>query len=334
MCGSQSAATDGTIYERYQGQNVNIFEIGSNLQELLEFVTIFGCRFPGLVDGSGAQYSAYRVPHPIAPYPQDYIIDQEGRVAYWAAEYDPQEIMRVIDLLLWQQPPPTLNVTLTPVGAPITIPANGGSFSFNAAVVRAVNPQAPFWVWARMRYPNGNYSGPTLGPVQINPPVGVTVSRLRNQNIAGSHPAGVTTYLGYANTAYTYPAIDSSSFNFTKLTSGSFTPWVADYSCLGELFPGESLDISSTPSSYAFCEVNPNPFNPVTTIRYQIAASSHISLRVYDVSGRLVSVLVDGVQEAGMQQVTFDGSNLASGVYLYTLSVGTHHATGKMVLLK
>ncbi len=61
---------------------------------------MFGQRFLGLIDNSNTVYMTYRVPVPEAPYPQDYIIDQQGYVRYWSDEYDPQEIIRIIDRLL------------------------------------------------------------------------------------------------------------------------------------------------------------------------------------------------------------------------------------------
>ncbi|UCD05463.1 MAG: T9SS type A sorting domain-containing protein [candidate division WOR-3 bacterium] len=66
---------------------------------MIEFIEVFGQRFIGLIDDQNV-YTTYRVPYPEAPYPQDYIIDQQGIVRYWSDEYDPQEIMRVIDGLL------------------------------------------------------------------------------------------------------------------------------------------------------------------------------------------------------------------------------------------
>jgi hypothetical protein len=229
-------------------------------------------------------------------------------------------------------PPAALDVTLTPVNPPITVPANGGSFQFNAAVMRVLGPQAPFYGWARMKYPDGTYSNPTLGPVQINPPVGVSVSRLRIQNIPASHPAGVTTYLGYANTTVTYPAIDSSFFTFTKLATADDGPWVNNNNCFGEPFPGEIM--TSTPSDFGLVNVSPNPFNPATAISYQLSVLSHISLKVYDTAGRVVAELVNGMQESGSHQVTFDGSGLASGLYFVQLQTGDFSATQKMILLK
>jgi len=78
---------------------VRIFAIGENGNQLSEFRDVFGMRFVGLVDSSGV-YQAYRVPNPQAPYPQDYVIDQQGVVRYWADQFDLQEVIRVIDRLL------------------------------------------------------------------------------------------------------------------------------------------------------------------------------------------------------------------------------------------
>lgn len=62
--------------------------------------------------------------------------------------------------------------------------------------------------------------------------------------------------------------------------------------------------------------IYPNPFNPTTTLSYQLLVASRVSLRIYDLLGREVSVLVDGFEEAGYHSTEFDGSKLSSGVYL------------------
>jgi hypothetical protein len=87
------------------------------------------------------------------------------------------------------------------------------------------------------------------------------------------------------------------------------------------------------PSSYSLSNY-PNPFNPSTTIAYQIAKSGFISLRVFDLLGREVAVLKEGIVEAGAHQVLFDGSALASGVYFTRLEAGIYSRTQKLVLMK
>jgi hypothetical protein len=104
---------------------------------------VFGQRFIGLVDNQGV-YSTYRVPNPEAPYPQDYIIDQQGIVRYWSDEYDPQEIMKIIDGLLAtsaeenetgkpEQSGPRLRIVPNPTSSTFTIRAEG--IKGNAAII-------------------------------------------------------------------------------------------------------------------------------------------------------------------------------------------------------
>ncbi len=78
----------------------------------------------------------------------------------------------------------------------------------------------------------------------------------------------------------------------------------------------------------------PNPFNPVTVIRYELPQNSQVRLEVFDMLGRRVAVLVDGLIEAGTHEIPFDASNLASGVYLYRLTAGQVVQTRQMVLVK
>ena len=78
----------------------------------------------------------------------------------------------------------------------------------------------------------------------------------------------------------------------------------------------------------------PNPFNPSTTIAYSVAQTGTASLKVYDLAGQVVATLVDGMVEAGSHSVVFDGSQLASGVYFYTLQAGDFVQSQKMVLVK
>ena len=87
------------------------------------------------------------------------------------------------------------------------------------------------------------------------------------------------------------------------------------------------------PSSYSLFSY-PNPFNPSTTIVYDLPQSRHISLRVFDLRGREVVVLNEGFVEAGSHHVTFDGVGLASGIYFARLDAGPFSQTKKLMLLK
>jgi len=78
----------------------------------------------------------------------------------------------------------------------------------------------------------------------------------------------------------------------------------------------------------------PNPFSSATAIRFELPASSPTRIDVYDVSGRLVDTLMDGMMTTGIHSVEFDGSGLVSGVYLVRLTSGSECATAKVVLVR
>jgi len=77
-----------------------------------------------------------------------------------------------------------------------------------------------------------------------------------------------------------------------------------------------------------------NSFNPTTTIKYELPKAAMVRLSVYDMLGREVSVLVDERKDAGVHEVKFDGSNLASGVYLYRLQAGDFVQARKLVVVR
>jgi hypothetical protein len=99
----------------------------------------------------------------------------------------------------------------------------------------------------------------------------------------------------------------------------------------------ESLQVAGSPiphPSSFILSVYPNPFNPSTEIVYDLPAPARVSLRVFDLLGREVRVLVDGFAEAGTHRVMFDGRGLASGIYVCRLQAGTRVESRKLVLLK
>jgi hypothetical protein len=225
-----------------------------------------------------------------------------------------------------------LQATLTPLNPPIVIPAQGGSFSFNGTVHNGTAWPAGGNVWTMIVDPNGQQSGPyVMGTVNV--PAGTGLTRLRVQNIPGTWPSGQYQYIARWGVYPSAPWAEAS-FPFVKSAVATNGPAVNDWTCSGEPFPGEMEANGSVASQYAMIGVYPNPFNPTTAISYQLSANSFVNLKVYDTAGRLVATLVDGYRVAGTHEVTFDGSNLASGVYLYTLTTGGNTLTGKMVLMK
>ena len=102
--------------------------------------------------------------------------------------------------------------------------------------------------------------------------------------------------------------------------------------------PREQIRVSNEPDERAavtdLYQNYPNPFNPTTQIEFTLSNVEKVSLRVYDLAGREVAKLADGVLQAGRHAVTFDASNLASGVYFYRFITDTKQFTRKMTLVK
>jgi hypothetical protein len=130
-----------------------------------------------------------------------------------------------------------------------------------------------------------------------------------------------------------------------EVRQGAQSMCAESYNLLGDPvapLPGKTLtDVGEvTPRFRTLLSQNyPNPFNPITAIEYSLEARSHVSLRVYNVAGRLENTLVEGVQEMGRYRLGWDGRDsrgrsLASGIYFCVLETDSFSQTRKMILLR
>ena len=152
---------------------------------------------------------------------------------------------------------------------------------------------------------------PTLGLPSAIPPGGVV------------SPSGVF----YVYTTPTFPGYFHLKF---EMSTSGFVCWIESTSLTVTGVTAEE----ALPVAYELAQNFPNPFNPTTTIMYELPKSSMVRLSVYDMLGREVSVLVNGRRDAGVHEVQVDARNLASGVYLYRLQAGGFVSTKRMLILK
>jgi hypothetical protein len=112
----------------------------------------------------------------------------------------------------------------------------------------------------------------------------------------------------------------------------------SDYNGNYEYFSLSSSAVVSSPQKFTLKQNYPNPSNPTSKIDYEIPFNAFVTIEVYDVSGRMVSKLVNEKQNAGYYSTSFNGSNLASGIYFYKLFVKSEkeqfNGTKKLVLIK
>jgi hypothetical protein len=117
--------------------------------------------------------------------------------------------------------------------------------------------------------------------------------------------------------------------------------WVLTEHSDGEVLrlrPGATVsagDGSATlPARFHLAQNHPNPFNPTTTIRFDLPAPAEVRLVIYDVIGREIATVVSESLDAGRHEVAWNAAHLPSGVYVYRLDAGDSRKERKMVLVK
>jgi len=223
-----------------------------------------------------------------------------------------------------------LEVTLTPLNPPILIPAGGGSFQFNAQIENTSSGALIFDAWTMVRLPNGVYYGPLIRRTNLPIAAGQTISRSRiAQFVPGYAPAGSYTYIGRVG-IFPDSVISEDDFTFTKLAGEVSPAHNQGWACSGWF---EEEAVSVQPSAFGI-NSNPNPFNPVTTLSFTLAEAGLVSLKVYDVQGRVIAHVAEGFYPAGKHQFEWDAASFASGVYFAKLQAEGNSAVAKMLLVK
>ena len=228
--------------------------------------------------------------------------------------------------------PPDLTVTLTPHNPPIVIPASGGSFQFDVEIenITASPIIADAWIEA---IPPGGTAIPIIVRTDVTFPASATITRPDlTQNVPAGAPPGIYTYRCSVGEIFV-STIDSDQFTFEKLAADGGlcrTGGINDWNLSG----WEEEDVQASAAEFSLSRAYPNPFNPTTTLSFSLPQTAPVNLSVYDISGQMLVKLVDGWRETGIHEVTFDGSDLASGIYLVHLQIDDLSQVQKMILLK
>ncbi len=121
-------------------------------------------------------------------------------------------------------------------------------------------------------------------------------------------------------------------------TTLSFAPtspnmWKTFYYPMSALLNPQDI-FTGLPAQFQLQQNYPNPFNPVTTIMYKVLKPGYVTLRVYDITGRMIKELFTGYRTTGTYPVEFNSTGISSGVYFYRMSSGDNADTKKMVIVK
>jgi len=105
----------------------------------------------------------------------------------------------------------------------------------------------------------------------------------------------------------------------------------SQYDCFGNILSGTNY---LTPQNIEITQVYPNPFNPITSIHYELNHNVNIQLLIYDIQGRVITTLIDGLQTAGHHSIIWNASKFSSGIYFLKMSAGKITETKELVLVK
>jgi len=117
----------------------------------------------------------------------------------------------------------------------------------------------------------------------------------------------------------------------------------SDFVATQGIIPGQGIDpgegdkltnSNNIPKEFNLKQNYPNPFNPVTNIKYDIPKNEFVIIKIYDLLGREIKILVNEFKNAGSYIISFNGSELASGIYFYRIQAGSFVQVKRMVLIK
>ena len=223
-------------------------------------------------------------------------------------------------------PPTDLEVTVYPYHTPVEV-YPGGLFWYIGGLNNYSASPITFDLWSEVILPGGTRYGPLLQINNLTLPGGASLERAVRVNIPYNAPPGEYQYYAAVGD-YPGTVIDDDQFPFTILNVppvSSNNEWSAEMS---------ESNIVPVPSEFVLGSASPNPFNPSTTLSFSLPEMAKVQLVVYDVSGREVATLINGMMEAGAHETQFNAGDLSSGIYFYRLTAGDFTSVKKMVLVK
>jgi hypothetical protein len=220
-------------------------------------------------------------------------------------------------------------IGLEPDNPPVVVP-RGGSFGFTGTVTNNTDEVQDVDIWTMAYVPGIGMYGPLKQFANLRFAPHQSRQAHFYQRVSNSAPVSDEyLYCGYVGD---YPSVsDSSWFPFEVIAGALTKAGEQGWALTGSFLEGSFVDL---PSEFALMKNYPNPFNAQTVIDYQLPTSSDVKLEVYNLLGKKVGTLVDQQQEAGYKSVTWDASEVSSGIYFYKLNAGEYTETMRMTLIK
>lgn len=203
--------------------------------------------------------------------------------------------------------------------------------------------RASILVYKPTGLPSGNYRLRVMaieGKIIYPTPPGTNGESVFEHVFRWAYPnvGGVTVTTGAGTQNFTYTYKRESAWVDTSMYTVAFVQNDNNKEVLnvakGTYTTGINNINSEIPSGYSLSQNYPNPFNPATNISFSLPEASFVTLKIYDMIGREIAVLVNGELKAGYYNADWNAANFTSGVYFYTLRAGRFVDTKKMILIK
>lgn len=220
---------------------------------------------------------------------------------------------------------------------PVVLPPAGGTFTFTVTLTNTTPQAQTVEAWSEATGPVSR--SPLIGPRTVTLPPGGAVTKTLTQTVPRAAPAGTYTYTVSVGDTFG-AARASASFPVEKESDVIGSPRPApDLAARWKARGWDDTAAPATgrglaPASTVLETVYPNPLRGTTTIGFSVPESRDVRLAVYDVLGREVAVLRDGMVAAGSHTVVFDGSALPSGVYVLRMDTEAFVTTQRLTLLR
>ncbi len=344
-----SEISGGVVAVSIDGQgyfeaNNSIFRGGSQCIFDLHQIQASNVNYSDLIRGGG-DYSII-----CTQFPSDGAVRHDFRGNYWGTTdpaqieawildgHDDPNIRAEVLYTPFATGATDLVLALTPADSVIVIPDVGGSFQYDAYLenntqgdiiadiaIEAVLPDGTV-------YPVQSYPGQTIPAASAYTRTGIV------QDVPPGAPAGTYTYRVTASLGDSV-IVDSDEFPFEKQGAVGFAAQDMYWNLRG-WDRNEPRTPPVTPAGFALHAASPNPFNPTTTLSFDLPRQETVTLRVFDLQGRLVRSLLSGeVLSQGRHEAVWDGRDdtgrqAASGTYFYRLEAGVFSQTRRAVLVK
>ena len=168
------------------------------------------------------------------------------------------------------------------------------------------------------------------------------IARVQASYDGGSNWTTVVEWVGVSkrNSHEVFPLPNATNIPNLKIRFVSIQPgwdwwWTIDnVTVKGDILTGVTQNGSEIPTKYDLYQNYPNPFNPTTRIKFDLPKQSFVTIKLYDITGREVSRLVNQEYNAGSYTVDYNGASLSSGIYFYRIEAGDFVSTKRMMLIK